>query len=173
MYAFLGGLIAYYLERKKGNKKEAPNFHFHLWVQLLHQYSSSSRCKWTYWGSHADIFMSFFHNLCWYVSSSCLFYNFRLQFSTLNMQFSSSLLDKFIKSWIHLLTGAGWWAQEFGKSIPIFSWVPIFHGKILNLLPMKFFYIVYTPSAVLTMNIHPPSLPLCNSLWPVFIVSSG
>ncbi|KAL0533971.1 hypothetical protein IC582_028247 [Cucumis melo] len=23
--------------------------------------------------------------------------------------------------------GAGWWAQEFGKSIPIFSWVPIFH----------------------------------------------
>ncbi|XP_038875283.1 choline/ethanolaminephosphotransferase 1-like isoform X2 [Benincasa hispida] len=23
--------------------------------------------------------------------------------------------------------GAGWWTQQFGKSIPIFSWVPIFH----------------------------------------------
>uniref|UniRef100_A0A0A0KTQ1 Aminoalcoholphosphotransferase n=1 Tax=Cucumis sativus TaxID=3659 RepID=A0A0A0KTQ1_CUCSA len=38
--------------------------------------------------------------------------------------------------------GAGWWTQQFGKSIPIFSWVPIFHGKTSNLLSMKIFYIV-------------------------------
>lgn len=31
-----------------------------------------------------------------------------------------------------LFPGAEWWAQPFGKSIPLFSWLPFINGKSFN-----------------------------------------
>ena len=84
IYMFFGWINVFIILKRGGKKKKkkrrrrsrkglTPNLHFHLWVQLLHQYSNSSCCKWTYGGSHADLFMSLFHHLCWYVPYTCSF----------------------------------------------------------------------------------------------------
>ena len=41
--------------------------------------------------------------------------------------YSSIALTLFCR--ISSLSGAEWWAQQFGKSIPIFSWVPFISGE--------------------------------------------
>ncbi|KAK6133985.1 hypothetical protein DH2020_032261 [Rehmannia glutinosa] len=90
---------------------------------LFHQYPHSSGYKWTYRRSYVDIYDTFLHSYCWY-----RFYHLTslpmLMVLYYVCEYKSAARDSDIEPEWFSLSGAEWWAQQFGKSIPLLSWVP-------------------------------------------------
>jgi ethanolaminephosphotransferase len=40
-------------------------------------------------------------------------------------------------NYYYFSTGAEWWAQQFGKSLPFLNWLPFLSGKTIHLLELN------------------------------------
>ncbi|KAL5553561.1 hypothetical protein UlMin_040962 [Ulmus minor] len=66
---------------------------------------------------------------------------------------TEGLMLIYVVHFVTAIVGAEWWAQEFGKSIPIFSWVP-FINEVTTYNAVMFVMIVFAVIPTVAFNVH-------------------
>jgi hypothetical protein len=59
-------------------------------------------------------------------------------------------------NYYYFSTGAEWWAQQFGKSLPFLNWLPFLSGKTIHLYILYFCIMI-----ILLPALHIPNILFC------------